>query len=985
MSDNDAAFGLSESLFAEFLRQRDAGESVSFEALCENHPEHAASLRDLHSQWRSLENVRQRAHDAPPALLREDGPTLSFLRRLKQRPGSFERYEVGELLGRGGFGEVLRVRDRDLERSLAMKVLKPLRPSGTETDPGALARFLAEAQITGQLDHPGVVPIHEVGVSEDGRVYYTMREVHGADLRSVFDDLRAGRNGRTLSGCVELLRRVCETMAFAHRKAVVHRDLKPANVMVGEFGEVYVMDWGLATALGRAEASDVEAASVRDVRSAEMNGAPDSPLKTLGAPGTPEYMPPERATGASAANDARGDVFSLGAMLYELLAGHAPYHRGAEPAPTPAERMARVVAGPPPSIELLAPDAPAELIAVCEKATARDPQRRYATMREFADDLRAYLDGRVVRAHRTGAWVEFVKWVGRNKSTAASLAAALTILLGASIAVGLQNQTLAKANTEKDDANSALVAKTESERAAKEEALRNASEAVAAREESQRRLAESYFQQARLATQRGEWRNVLSSLERAKAEGFGNELLLSMERARALIAVADKAEAAKLLDELLARTDLGAHQGEALLWRANLMMSDEKQQPAALELVSRALAAGLPPAEEAFAHALTAQTLPQVVELLGKALELDPFHQQALVYLPLAYFMLGRQDDALVSAERARQLHPEDPTPLSVSATIFALRGEPDRAQELVDQMRQVLSPESMDALEALLDSVSVVLDNCSIEDFIGAPPPPGHAERSRLAVQRLMTQAQKLRKSEGDWRELETLDPSMPALRQGYAQWIAAMNTGIRTMHWDYRVSERSLAKALIAVPEGTLHFLHAGILMQLPQEDFFHIADKLAWGEHEYRAACLAPSILPIIPRVAHFWAAYAQLILASSHVLGRDAQMERRAYESLDWLIAQPDLLAYECAILLDHLISRDLSTDVAMRLVNRWAEIDPRDPGMLAAKARVRLEQGAFELALAAADELVEVAGADAATCGLRDEVLSAARSFARNER
>ena len=362
---------------------------------------------------------------------------IQKLERQRADPGS--RYEIRGELGRGGMGLVLEVWDTDLRRALAMKVLRRdavLKPTATSA-PENVVRFLDEAQITAQLDHPGIVPVHELSVDSEGRIYFTMRRVKGRNLKELVQDLHSGSSEWNLTRVAGVILKVCETMAFAHAKGVVHRDLKPTNVMVGRFGAVYVMDWGLACVKGREHAAhdirlranpDVTLSELRTDRTGQDEDEIDSPLVTMDGAviGTPAYMAPEQARGEIESVGHLCDVYSIGAMLYQVLTGRAPYV-------APGMRvsahtlLALVINGPPEPVESLA-RVPAELAAICERAMARRPTERYQDVQTLADDLRAYLEGRVVRAYETGAWAELKKWLARNRGLAAALGA---LLLGA--------------------------------------------------------------------------------------------------------------------------------------------------------------------------------------------------------------------------------------------------------------------------------------------------------------------------------------------------------------------------------------------------------------------------------------------------------------------------------------------------------------------------------------------------------------------------
>lgn len=332
-----------------------------------------------------------------------------------RQPGA--HYTVERELGRGGMGAVLKVRDAALERDLAMKV--HLKPGAKSRE-----RFLREARITSQLDHPGIVPVHEVGATEDGRSYFTMRLVHGATLKDVIRQHAAGDAQWNLARCLDVFVKVCDTMAFAHSRGVVHRDLKPSNVMVGEFGAVYVVDWGLARSAGGA--GSAEPSALRDAA---------DPQFTLDGDvlGTPSYMAPEQARGQSAAAGPEADVYAVGAMLYHLLAGKQPFSWPDE-STTSREILRRVIAGPPEPIARIRPDRPKELIAIADKAMAREPGQRYPGSAAMAADFRAFLDQRVVSAYPATRIGRALLWVRRNRALAAAVAAvavALVALLAA--------------------------------------------------------------------------------------------------------------------------------------------------------------------------------------------------------------------------------------------------------------------------------------------------------------------------------------------------------------------------------------------------------------------------------------------------------------------------------------------------------------------------------------------------------------------------
>lgn len=297
---------------------------------------------------------------------------VARLRDAVDRPDAGERYEIHELLGRGGMGAVYRATDRVLRRDVALKVLV------TELEQDAVAsRLEREARVLAALEHPGIVAIHDAGRLGDGRPFYVMRLVRGRRL-----DEQA-----RLEGPGEHLRRflaVCDAVSFAHSRGVIHRDLKPANVMVGEFGEVLVLDWGVAKVV-----SDVSEAI------GKPGSVPDGDTGDGVAVGTPGFMAPEQLSGVQSI-DGRADVFALGAILRDLL--------GAGKVPPP-------------------------LRALVARATAPAVEDRYATVDALAADVRSWLDGAAVSAYAESFRERAVRFYRRNSALVLLLVAYLAVRL----------------------------------------------------------------------------------------------------------------------------------------------------------------------------------------------------------------------------------------------------------------------------------------------------------------------------------------------------------------------------------------------------------------------------------------------------------------------------------------------------------------------------------------------------------------------------
>ena len=317
--------------------------------------------------------------------------------RAAEGPG---KYSLGREIGRGGLGRVVEAVDAEIGRTVALKLLL----DGAPLD--LVERFKREGRITARLEHPNIVPVHEVGhlpglKASRGEIFFAMKKITGRDLADVLKEFRAGKGGWTLRQLVEIFRDVCRAMAFAHSKGVIHRDIKPSNVMVGEFGEVLVVDWGLAkdkSGDGSRETGGTATAPER------------APLLTLDGDifGTPDYMSPEQADGRIDLIDERSDVFSLGAVLYEILAGRPPFAGG-----TTTEILRRVIEGNPTRptdlLKTLVPGTaaaaagtplhalpgsiPIELESVCLKALSSDRAARHPSALLLGDEIQEWLEG----------------------------------------------------------------------------------------------------------------------------------------------------------------------------------------------------------------------------------------------------------------------------------------------------------------------------------------------------------------------------------------------------------------------------------------------------------------------------------------------------------------------------------------------------------------------------------------------------------------
>jgi serine/threonine protein kinase len=312
---------------------------------------------------------------------------LQRLRAGSEAPDlSGTRYRLLERVARGGMGVVYAAEDEKLERRVALKVLDV---AGTDGD--LANRLIREARVLAQLEHPGIVPVHDVGTLADGRVFYTMKFVEGQRLDKFIETVESVQDR------LRLFSRICDAVAFAHARGVLHRDLKPANIMVGPFGEVLVMDWGLAKILRDDKQSGVHAADPdttvleKPKPPSDANDSTNSSVITSHGTvmGTPGYMSPEQARGEVAVLDARSDIFSLGALLRFIL-------------------TQRTLLGFTPRLDR-------SLEAICAKACAEQRDSRYTTVQEFGLDISRYLDGLAVGAHRESVFDKIGRFYRRYR------------------------------------------------------------------------------------------------------------------------------------------------------------------------------------------------------------------------------------------------------------------------------------------------------------------------------------------------------------------------------------------------------------------------------------------------------------------------------------------------------------------------------------------------------------------------------------------
>jgi tetratricopeptide (TPR) repeat protein len=731
---------LRELITVDLERRRRQNEQPAFDDYARRFPGHMAVIAAAFSRTTMTGDETSSPDHLATATALSDGAGTSAPNEIGDHTSRGGRFVVLRPHARGGLGEVFVARDTELNREVALKEIQPRYAD----DPRHRARFEFEAEITGGLEHPGIVPVYGLGRDPAGRPFYAMRFIRGDSLKEAIDRFHAAEKqpGRDASQSTlelrELLGRfidVCDAIAYAHSRGVLHRDLKPSNIMLGRYGETLVVDWGLAKSVDR---DDEPQAPVEERPLRPSSGSRLNPTVAGAALGTPAYMSPEQASGQHDLVGPQSDVYCLGATLYHLLAGRAPCEAGAL-----AEVLRKIGAGEVAKPRALNARIAPALEAVCLKAIGLRPEDRYESAEHLKSDVERWLADEPVTAWREPFAVRARRWMRRHRTMVSTAAA---VLVFGSIALFGFTTMLAGKNRELDAKTRQAL--DQRDRALKAEKLARAEEAHARESEAESRAVLAFFQDHVLAATRPEGQDG----------GLGREVTI-----RKAIDAAEPAIAEAFRDkpaiEAAVRYSIGRTYA-CLDERALSIPQFERSR----KLREQALGPEHPDtlrslAELAMEYIYSGRTndgvplLEQVLALRQKTVgPTDPDTLYTMNALALAYDDIGRSADALALFEKTYQLRKET-LGLDNDGTIFSMNnlgvayadaGRPADALPLLEEAFQRrkarFGADHPDTIVSMRDLGSAYADLGRFDEAVRILEPAVRLARSKMGAEHVTT-----------------------------------------------------------------------------------------------------------------------------------------------------------------------------------------------------------------------------------------------------
>ena len=825
--------------------------------------------------------------------------------RLSPRHDFFEKYDILEKVAGGGQGEVWKTWDFEFHRCVAMKRIA----EHAAGDLPAVHRFLAEAQIASQLEHPGILPIFDVGLDPDGRPFYTTQLLPGETLETIWRQIHSSSGSAwTINRALELLLRVCEVMGHAHSRGVIHRDLKPANILVGAFGDVRVVDWGsahvLESSLKNFENAFVplNSPAIETDRSRAMLGNPDSPLATAssGQPVTLLFTPPEIIAGNLAALGPATDLYAMGVMFYQLLTGKTPYCPPDGKIPERDELKKMILQGPPPPVRSVNGRASRDLAAICQKAMSHDQAARYPAMAELAEDIRAALENQPVQARRPGVFLKLQKWSQRNFSYVLLAGGALLLL---SIAL-----------------SSAHGFKAQRDAARQSTLVRN----------------------AELAARNGHWRDALNFWRAADDAGYRDKIYLGLQQAEAWTVLSESEKSRAELVKLSRRIDLGPQRGAVLLRLGEHELFDEATANQGVQHVREALASGLDAADVFFARGLLADSTPEALDLFHQAIQINSFHHGAHRHSLGLEFLLGRHADLQASARFFAAIYPEDPSAAYLEAAELAMQG---RLEEARAKMASLPSLSDVPAWTKLNDSLplfATAAHRFDLDTLLTAPGSP----MPKLDIFTSTEQVAGMGGASSNALVANRM-PFMPCIQNGPLAGRAAISSLMVPFIGNIDFSVAQIKNAWQHHPEALVPAFAASYLGMRQPTNGVKSVHVLTLQADLFQLAADSPSILGGLDRTSRYLASKTEFELLQTNPTNAMA-IRKSCVGNIELALSSPATSMPEFKAYFD-LAMKLGEYDLARELIYHLEQPQPQAPATL--RARLDLEIAAGNLSAA----------------------------------